>query len=58
MLDDSTWVYPATKETMELADLLSIDDYIEERKLTVGGYVEGTEIYSECKEITTNQLLW
>lgn len=44
MLEDETWIYPATKETMELADLLPIEDYIEKRKLTVGGYgVEGTE---------------
>ena len=58
MLDDLTWIYPETKVTMEMADLLTIDEYIETRKLTVGGYVEGTEIYDECKRMTTNRLVW
>lgn len=58
MLDDSTWVYPSTTKTLELADLLPIEDYVETRKLTVGGYVEGTDIYAACKEITTNRLVW
>ena len=58
MLDDETWIYPSTTKTLELADLLSIEDYIETRKLTVGGYVEGTDIFKECKEMTTNRLVW
>lgn len=48
MLDDSSLVYPATKETVELADLLPIEDYVKKRKLTVSGYVEGTDVYAEC----------
>ena len=58
MLDDLTWVYPSTTKTLELADLLPIKDYVEKRKLTVAGYVEGTDIYAACKEVTTNRLVW
>lgn len=56
--DDETWIYPATEVTMELADLLPIEDYTEKRKLPVGGYgVEWTEVYAGSLQRTNNKLI-
>jgi hypothetical protein len=63
MLEDGTWNYPSSKETLETAGLLTINDYIEKRKTTVSAYVKTTTIFNECKERTpstqnSNQIVW
>jgi hypothetical protein len=63
MLDNNTWEYPSSKETLEKAGLLTIDKYILKRKMTVTAYVQSTEIYTECIETTpsprfSNQVVW
>ena len=49
---DDVWYYPSRKETLEKADLLTIDEYITKRKNTVSIYAEETQIFKDCKEIT------
>ena len=44
-----SWIFPETKKTLELAGLLSIDEYITNRRETISYYALGTEIYGKCK---------
>jgi hypothetical protein len=39
MLEDGSWSYPSTKDTLEAAGLLTIQEYIETRKNMVKQYV-------------------
>ena len=46
---DEKWIYPDSKTTMEMADLLPIEEYIQKRKETVKIFTEERKIYSACK---------
>ena len=55
--EDGTWIFPETKKTLQLAHLLTVDDY------TIFNYAMGTEIYSKCKSAadifkSDNKLEW
>ena len=61
--DDGTWVFPETTKTLELAYLLSIDDYIIQRRGTVLEYAIETEIFRRCQSAkeffkSDNKLEW
>ena len=47
-LEDDTWVCPDTKTTLEMADLLPIEEYIERRKNTISEYAISTNIFHDC----------
>ena len=59
---EETWIYPSSKDTLELAGLLTIDEYITKRKETVKGYAVTTEIFKKWAEssnsLTCNSLEW
>ena len=60
---DEVWIYPDTKTTMEMTDLLPIEDYMAKRKETVRLYVETTKILEDCKNSlpaarNSNQTVW
>ena len=62
MIDD-IWVYPNSKLTLEMAGLLTMEEYIATRKETVSVYVNSTEIFNECMQSKpssrcSNQLVW
>jgi hypothetical protein len=48
-LVDDKWIYPCTKKTMEMADLLPIEEYIKKRKDTIRIFAEEREILAKCK---------
>ena len=61
--EDGTWIFPETKKTLQLAHLLTVDDYITKRRDTIFNYAMGTEIYSKCKSAadifkSDNKLEW
>ena len=60
---DDVWIYPDTKTTMEITDLLSIEEYMLKRKDTVRLYVRTTDILNKCKfsrpaPRNSNQTVW
>lgn len=60
---DEEWLYPDTKTTMEQADLLTMEQYMDKQRETVNVYVEPTEAYRKCKlsQSSTrdnNRLVW
>ena len=61
---DETWICPDTKTTLELADLLTTNEYIEQRKETIREFAIGTDIFQKYNELacvtkTDNSLeLW
>ena len=62
-MKDDVWIYPETKKTLELADLLPLEEYIEKRKGTIFGFAENLPIFKECElssEINkgNNSLVW
>jgi hypothetical protein len=62
MIDDK-WIYPNSKLTLEMAGLLTMEEYIAKRKETVSMYVNSTEIYNKCMRSKpssrcSNQLVW
>ena len=62
-MKDDIWIYPETKKTLELADLLPLEDYIEKRKGTIFGFAENLPVFKECElssEINkgNNSLVW
>jgi hypothetical protein len=61
--ENDTWIFPETTKTLQLAGLLTVDEYINNRKGTVLGYVKSTEIFKKCKEAETefksdNKMEW
>ena len=46
--EEDIWIFPDTKTTLEVADLLSIDEYIMNRRNTISEYAMGTKLYSKC----------
>jgi hypothetical protein len=63
MLEDGTWNYPSSTETLEKGGLLTIQEYIEKRKQTVTTYIQSTSIYKECINSTLSpcnnmQIVW
>jgi hypothetical protein len=48
MLEENTWVYPSSKETLEAAGLLTIEEYIATRKNIIQMYIRSTAIYANC----------
>ena len=46
---DEKWVYPDSKTTLEMADLLPIEEYIQKRKETVKIFTVDRKLYSDCK---------
>ena len=61
--EEDTWIFPDTATTLQLADLLSIDEYIMNRRNTISEYAMGTNIYSKCKKSgnynkSDNKLEW
>ena len=59
---EETWIYPSSKDTLKLAGLLTIDEYITKRKETVKGYAVTTEIFKKWAEssnsLACNLLEW
>jgi Reverse transcriptase (RNA-dependent DNA polymerase) len=61
-MKDNVWTYPDTKSTLELADLLTLEEYIEKRKSTIFGFAENLQIYKNCEMSNNNKgrnnLVW
>jgi hypothetical protein len=60
---DGSWSYPGSKESLELAGLWTIEEYIGRRKSTVMEYAKERPIYRRClasKALASrpNQLVW
>ena len=54
---------PRYQKTLELADLLKLEDYIEKRKNTIFGFAENLQLYKECELSSKinrgeNNLVW
>jgi hypothetical protein len=57
------WHQPSSKEVLEGAGLKTVEEYIEQRKITLMHFVKGRPIYHECLSSTplvsnVNQLVW
>jgi hypothetical protein len=48
MLEDGTWNYPDSKEILDAAGLLTIEEYIQKRNNTVTAYMKSTNIFKKC----------
>ena len=62
-MKNDIWEYPDTKKTLDLADLLKLEDYIEKRKNTIFGFAENLQLYKECELSSKinrgeNNLVW
>jgi hypothetical protein len=62
-LVNDVWIYPDSAVTLEMADLLPIEEYIEKRKSTVCEYTMSTDIFKRCETIgahsrISNQKVW
>jgi hypothetical protein len=49
LLEDGTWEYPSSIQTLKLAKLLPIKTYIRQEKITASTYVQSTALYKDCK---------
>ena len=63
-LVNEVWIYPDSKVTLEMADLLLIEEYIENRKRTVCECTMSTNIFKVCEKIgahsrfSNQKILW
>ena len=60
---DDQWHYPETKQTLELAHVLPVEDYIIKRKNTILDFAYNTNVYKTCQKATRiiiadNSLEW
>jgi hypothetical protein len=62
-LENDVWEYPSTEITLQQANLLTIEQYINKRKKTVEKYIQTQQIYEECviskaNSQTSRKLVW
>jgi hypothetical protein len=63
MLEDGNWIYPNSEDTLQSASLLTMEEYIEQRRKTIKYYVHSTNIYNKCihskaSPRNTAQIVW
>jgi hypothetical protein len=52
------WIYPNTQETLQQANLLTIQEYIHKRRQTVKDYVTATNIFQICQDSKGTSTSW
>lgn len=61
--EGDNWIYPSRASTLSDADLLGVEEYIENRKIAISGYAEETNIFQKCLQMeglsrNGNTLTW
>ena len=49
--EGDTWIYPSMASTLSAADLLRVEEYIENRKTTISVYAEQSDIFHKCLQM-------
>jgi 5'(3')-deoxyribonucleotidase len=62
-LEEEVWIYPDTTITLQQANLLKIEKYIEKRRNKMKNYVHTLQIYEDCRvsranSKTARKLVW
>lgn len=52
--EDGTWVWPSLTETLEMAGLAPIHEYIHDRKAHFEAYAQNRDIYHKCTQTKRN----
>jgi hypothetical protein len=59
--ESGEWICPSSKEVLEKAGVLTVEEYIQRRRDTILPYARSTNIYGRCKnakKLGSNLLWW